>query len=193
MNSQRTSRLCWPVNVLHRYTRMQGVTALPTRDTEDARQIFTHAMISLNLPTYEVRITQKDGKKYIYDFLRRRFIALTPEEWVRQNFTHFLVEHKGYPAALLANEVKLNVCGVTRRCDTVLYHREAGRPRLVIEYKAPEVAITQKVFNQISSYNSVFRADYLIVSNGLAHYCCQLDYSDLSVHFLPDIPDYSEL
>ena len=150
-------------------------------------------MAQLNLPAYNAKIAQRNGKNAIYDFLRRRYINLTPEEWVRQHFTHFLVEHKGYPAALMANEVGLNVGGVMRRCDTVIYHRDGGRPRVIVEYKAPEITITQEVFNQISSYNSVFRADYLIVSNGINHYCCHMNYELGTVEFLQDIPLYDEL
>lgn len=150
-------------------------------------------MIPLNLPAADIKITERDGRTAIYDFLRRRYLTLTPEEWVRQHFTHFLVEHKGFPAALLANEVSLNVGGVARRCDTVLYRREGGLPRLIVEYKAPSVAITQQVFNQISSYNSVLHADYLIVSNGLQHYCCRIDYQKRTFRFLPDIPAYADL
>lgn len=150
-------------------------------------------MKTLNLPAFDIRLAQKNGKKMIYDFLRRRYITLTPEEWVRQHFTHFLVEHKHYPAALIANEVGLDVGGVNRRCDTVLFHREGGRPRLIVEYKAPSIPITQEVFNQICSYNSVLRADYLIVSNGISHYCCHIDYQQNAVQFLRDIPAYEEL
>ena len=151
-------------------------------------------MISLNLPNFNIKLRQRDdGQTEILDFLRQRYIRLTPEEWVRQHFTHFLVEHKHYPAGLLGNEVSLNVNGVERRCDSVLFNREGGNPRMIIEYKAPSVRITQKVFTQISSYNSVLYADYLIVSNGLDHYICHINYSDLSIHFLPEIPDYAEL
>ena len=151
-------------------------------------------MISLNLPNFNIKLRQRDdGQTEILDFLRQRYIRLTPEEWVRQHFTHFLVEHKHYPAGLLGNEVSLNVNGVERRCDSVLFNREGGNPRMIIEYKAPSVRITQKVFMQISSYNSVLHADYLIVSNGLDHYICRINYSDLSIHFLPEIPDYAEL
>ncbi len=151
-------------------------------------------MISLNLPNFNIKLRQRDnGQTEILDFLRQRYIRLTPEEWVRQHFTHFLVEHKHYPAGLLGNEVSLNVNGVERRCDSVLFNREGGNPRMIIEYKAPSVRITQKVFTQISSYNSVLHADYLIVSNGLDHYICHINYSDLSIHFLPEIPDYAEL
>ncbi|MBB3702555.1 type I restriction enzyme HsdR N-terminal domain-containing protein [Alloprevotella rava] len=151
-------------------------------------------MISLNLPNFDIKLRQQDnGQTEIFDFLRQRYIRLTPEEWVRQHFTHFLVEHKHYPAGLLGNEVSLNVNGVERRCDSVLFNREGGNPRMIIEYKAPSIRITQKVFTQINSYNSVLHADYLIVSNGLDHYICRINYSDLSILFLPEIPDYTEL
>lgn len=151
-------------------------------------------MISLNLPNFDIKLRQReDGQTEIFDFLRQRYIRLTPEEWVRQHFTHFLIEHKHYPAGLLGNEISLSVNGVIRRCDSVLFKREGGSPLLIIEYKAPNVRITQKVFTQISSYNSVLHANYLIVSNGLNHYICRMDYTDLSMHFLSDIPDYTEL
>lgn len=151
-------------------------------------------MTPLNLPPYEISLRPgAAGRTEIYDFLRRRFVTLTPEEWVRQHFTHYLVDHKGYPAALLANEVSLNVGGAARRCDSVLFDKNGGRPRLIVEYKAPEVKITQEVFTQISSYNSVLHADYLLVSNGLSHYACRISYTDMSVSFLPDIPDFSAL
>lgn len=150
-------------------------------------------MQQLNLPPFDIKVTQRDGHTTIYDFLRHRYLRLTPEEWVRQHFTHFLVEHKGYPTALLANEVTINVNGVARRCDSVLYNATGGMPRMIIEYKAPHIPITQAVFQQIYSYNSVLRADYLIVSNGVNHYCCHVDYNDMRVDFLKDIPNYIEL
>ncbi len=150
-------------------------------------------MIPLNLPPYAIKIAEKNGRTAVFDPLRRRYVCLTPEEWVRQHFTNYLISHKGYPAALLANEVSLCVGGASRRCDSVLYHHTGGRPRVIIEYKAPSVAITQAVFTQIASYNSVLRADYLIVSNGLAHYCCRIDYNTANVEYLTEIPDYSDL
>lgn len=150
-------------------------------------------MQPLNLPPYNIKTRCVGGQTQVFDFLRRRYVRLTPEEWVRQHFCHFLVEQKGFPAALLANEVTIDVGGVARRCDSVLYHPVGGRPRVIVEYKAPSVAITQGVFQQIYSYNSVLRADYLIVSNGLTHYCCFVDYQKLAVDFLEDIPNYSEL
>lgn len=150
-------------------------------------------MVSLNLPPFQPRILQRGEYAEIYDFLRRRYVRLTPEEWVRQHFTHFLVERKGYPAALTANEVTVNVGGVARRADTVVYRREGGVPHVIVEYKAPQVGITQHVFQQIYAYNSVLRADYLMVSNGLSHYACRIDYAERRVEFLQDIPAYTEL
>ena len=150
-------------------------------------------MISLNLPTFQIKTTHRNGRTQIYDFLRRRYVTLTPEEWVRQHFTHFLVDHLGYPAAWLGNEVTIDVGVVARRCDTVLYRREGGTPRLIVEYKAPDIPISERVFNQISAYNSVLRADYLIVSNGVEHYCCHLDYVHRTAEFLPGIPRHAEL
>ena len=132
-------------------------------------------MQQLNLPPFNIKVAEREGQTTIYDFLRHRYLRLTPEEWVRQHFTHFLVEHKGYPTALLANEVTIDVNGVARRCDSVLYKAAGGMPRMIIEYKAPHIHITQSVFQQIYSYNSVLRADYLIVSNGINHYCCHVD------------------
>jgi hypothetical protein len=93
----------------------------------------------------------------------------------------------------MTNEVTIDVGGVSRRSDTVLYRREGGTPRMIIEYKAPDVEITQEVFNQISSYNSVLHAEYLVVSNGLRHFCCHLDYESQQYRFLPEIPAYSDL
>lgn len=150
-------------------------------------------MQALNLPPFAFKTTQTEGHTAIFDFIRKRYIRLTPEEWVRQHFTHFLVEHKGYPMALMANEITVNISGVARRCDTVLYHRLGGLPRMIIEYKAPTIAITQKVFQQICAYNSVLHAQYLIVSNGITHYCCRMDYEHMSVEYLTDIPCYQDL
>lgn len=119
-------------------------------------------------------------------------MALTPEEWVRQHFVHFLIEHKGYPAGLMANEIQIRLNGTKKRCDTVLYDRSLT-PRMIVEYKAPDVEITQAVFDQITRYNMVLRVEYLVVTNGVRHYCCRIDYSVMTCRFLPDIPFYSDL
>ena len=149
-------------------------------------------MLELNLPSFERKVMMKDGKPAIFDVIRRQYVALTPEEWVRQHFVHFLIDHKGYPQALMANEVQLKHNGMSRRCDTVVYDR-ALKPRVIVEYKAPTVNITQQVFEQICRYNMVLLVDYLIVSNGLAHYCCKVDYTTRTYQFLSEVPDYAQI
>lgn len=149
-------------------------------------------MFELNLPPFDVKISSEGEKKRIFDVIRRRYVALTPEEWVRQHFVHFLAAEKGYPLSLMANEVQLKLNGMSRRCDTVVYDRTLT-PRVIVEYKAPTVEITQKVFDQISRYNRVLRVDFLIVSNGLTHYCCRINYASQGYTFLPDIPKYEEI
>ena len=147
-------------------------------------------MQELNLPPFDSKVMMKDGKPAILDIIRRQYVALTPEEWVRQHFVHFLIEHKGYPQSLMANEVQLKLNGMSRRCDTVVYDRTL-KPRIIVEYKAPTVNITQQVFDQICRYNMVLQVDYLIVSNGISHYCCKIDYATHTYTFLKDIPDYT--
>lgn len=149
-------------------------------------------MTRLNLPPFEIKLRGTKAQPQIFDILRKKYIALTPEEWVRQHFVHFLVEHKGYPAALMGNEIQLKVGEKTLRADSVLYSRDL-KPRMIIEYKAPHIPITQKVFDQISIYNMLLHVDYLVVSNGLQHYICKMDYNDKKYLFLEDIPDYEEL
>ncbi|MBR6621686.1 MAG: type I restriction enzyme HsdR N-terminal domain-containing protein [Bacteroides sp.] len=149
-------------------------------------------MLSLNLPPFDVKMQQRNGKNFIFDPLRRKYISLTPEEWVRQHFIHFLTNYKGYPKGLLANEIQLNLNGTKKRCDTVLFNKDLSA-RMIIEYKAPNIEITQAVFDQITRYNMVLKVEYLIVSNGIHHYCCHIDYSTMQYTFLPDIPTYSEL
>lgn len=149
-------------------------------------------MTRLNLPPFEIKLRGTKTRPQIFDILRKKYIALTPEEWVRQHFVHFLVEHKGYPASLMANEIQLKVGEKTLRADSVLYSRDL-KPRMIIEYKAPHIPITQKVFDQISIYNMLLHVDYLVVSNGLQHYICKMDYNDKKYLFLEDIPDYEEL
>ena len=149
-------------------------------------------MTRLNLPPFEIKLRGTKAQPQIFDILRKKYIALTPEEWVRQHFVHFLVEHKGYPAALMANEIQLKVGEKTLRADSVLYSRDL-KPGMIIEYKAPHIPITQKVFDQISIYNMLLHVDYLVVSNGLQHYICKMDYNDKKYLFLEDIPDYEEL
>lgn len=149
-------------------------------------------MLSLNLPAFDAKITVRDGNNVIFDPIRHRYVALTPEEWVRQHFVNFLIVHKGYPRELMANEVPITLNGTRKRCDTVLYKRDLTA-RMIMEYKAPDVAITQAVFNQIMRYNMVLRVEYLVISNGIQHYCCQMDYIKNRYLFLRDIPDYKQI
>jgi hypothetical protein len=148
--------------------------------------------MEINLPRYEIKFREQFGKRQIFDFLRRKYVALTPEEWVRQHFVHYLVSQKGYPKGLLANEVELVVGKKKLRCDTLLYNRVL-KPQMIIEYKSPEIELTQRVFNQITVYNFLLHVEYLIVSNGRQHYCCRMDYDQRSYQFLRDIPDYAVL
>lgn len=149
-------------------------------------------MIPLNLPSYAIKIRKEDDHEQILDILRRKYVALTPEEWVRQHFIHYLIEHKHFPATLLANEVKLQVGDKVLRADSVLYSTTL-QPRMIIEYKAPHISITQKTFDQISTYNLLLHADYLVVSNGIRHYICRMDYEQQKYVFLEDIPEYKKL
>jgi hypothetical protein len=146
----------------------------------------------LNLPPADLTLSHADGHATVLDPLRRRFVRLTPEEWVRQHFVHFLIHHKGYPAGLLGNEVSLTLNGMSRRCVTVLYGRDR-QPRMIVEYKAPSVPLTQKVFDQIYRYNITLRVEWLIVSNGLQHVVCHLNLEQGTCDFLPQVPDFSSL
>ena len=149
-------------------------------------------MIPLNLPSFNIKLQGTRERPRVFDILRRRYVALTPEEWVRQNFIHYLIESLNYPATLLANEMRLQVGQKQLRADSVLFDTEL-KPRMIIEYKAPNIAITQKVFDQISAYNLMLHADYLIVSNGMRHYCCKMDYDNNRYLFMDHIPKYEEI
>ena len=149
-------------------------------------------MVQLNIPPYQIRVKETGGRKQIFDILRRKYVALTPEEWVRQHFIHYLIEHKNYPAPLLANEVPLQIGEKRMRADSVLYDNQL-HPRIIIEYKAPNITLTQKVFDQITVYNLLLHVDYLIVSNGMTTYICKMDYEKQTYKFLETIPNYENI
>ena len=149
-------------------------------------------MVQLNLPPYQIRVKETGGRKQIFDILRRKYVALTPEEWVRQHFIHYLIEHKNYPTSLLANEVPLQIGEKRMRADSVLYDNQL-HPRIIIEYKAPNITLTQKVFDQITVYNLLLHVDYLIVSNGMTTYICKMDYEKQTYKFLETIPNYENI
>lgn len=149
-------------------------------------------MKKLNLPSADIRLKDFDGATKIFDPLRKKWVTLTPEEWVRQHFCAWLKGELGYPASLISNEIGITVNGTRKRCDTVIFNRE-GNPRIIVEYKAPEITITQDVFDQIVRYNMALHAEYLVVSNGLNHFCCKIDYTSNSFHFIRYLPSFKEL
>lgn len=146
----------------------------------------------LNLPHYSFRIKEKLEKKLIFDVFRRRWVSLTPEEWVRQNFARYLTEEKHFPVALVAIERSLRINQHDFRTDIVLFSK-SGNPLVVVECKAPEVKISQQTFDQIARYNLELRVSYLIVTNGINHYCCRFDQQQLNYIFLAEMPDYREI
>ena len=147
---------------------------------------------TLNLPPFEPNIRINPDTKFeeIFDPQRRKFVKLTPEEWVRQNFVHYLIDGLGYPQGRLQNELPIRVGRMEKRCDTVIFNRE-GAPALIVEYKAPTVRLTQKVFDQIVRYNFALQVEYLMVSNGLQHYCCHLNRQLNRFEFLRELPQWS--
>jgi len=146
-------------------------------------------MLQLNLPEYSFRIKKQDEKLLIFDSQRKRYVSLTPEEWVRQHFIRFLIEEKGYPAAYLAIEKQLSMNGMKKRCDAILYNRHA-LPILIIELKAPNVAITQSTFDQVAVYNAKLKVNYFMISNGIEHYCCKTNTETAQYEFFSEIPNY---
>jgi hypothetical protein len=147
----------------------------------------------LNLPEYPFRIRDLNlKKKQIFDENRKRFVALTPEEWVRQNFLKFLLTEKNYPQSLISVESSLKLFKRKKRTDIIVYDKQ-GKPLLIVECKAPEVIIDQNVFDQIVRYNMALQVNYLILTNGMYHYSCIIDYVHQSYLFLKEIPDYQDL
>jgi len=146
----------------------------------------------LNFPAIEIR-TKTEGKlTLIFDVVRKKYVALTPEEWVRQHLIHYLVSEKGYPATLISVETPLKYARVNKRCDVLVSDRN-GQPLMLAECKAPKVAITQKVFEQIAVYNLSFQAPCLLATNGMQHYCLSAATESAPACFLNEVPDYAEL
>ncbi|MEA2041576.1 MAG: type I restriction enzyme HsdR N-terminal domain-containing protein [Bacteroidota bacterium] len=147
--------------------------------------------MQLNLPKYKLSIKTKEEKSYVFDIIRKKYIVLTPEEWVRQNFLHYLLEEKQFPKGLTTVEQRLKFHGMDRRADIATY-TNAGKILVVTECKAPKIKITQKTFDQIARYNMVLKAKYLLVTNGLSHYCCRYTADD-EYTFLKEIPNYKSI
>lgn len=146
-------------------------------------------MQKLNLPQFDFRLKKEGEKHYIFDDIRKKFILLTPEEWVRQNFIRFLIEDKNYPRSLMAVEKQITINSKLFRFDLVGYQR-SGQPFLIAEFKAPGVKITQQAFDQVVRYNMALKVKLVIVSNGLQHFVCAIDYNNSSYNFLKEIPGF---
>ena len=149
-------------------------------------------MQELNLPKYPIKIKEEKGERYIFDAIRKKYLKLQPEEWVRQNFIQYLIQEKSYPASLIEIEKGLKVNTLQKRADVVINSTQ-GKPLVLIECKAPKVKVTQETFEQVARYNTVFKVPYLIVTNGLAHYFCVINFENNSFEFLEEIPDFKEL
>ncbi len=148
-------------------------------------------MQKLNLPEYAFRTKTEEGKSFIFDDIRKKFVVLTPEEWVRQNFIQYLKKEKKYPDSLMAVEKQIMVNGKQRRFDLLVYLRN-GQPHLMVEFKAPNVKIAQEAFDQVVRYNMALRVERVVVSNGLQHFACEIDYINNSYTYLKEIPAFCE-
>ncbi|WP_026915467.1 type I restriction enzyme HsdR N-terminal domain-containing protein [Christiangramia portivictoriae] len=146
-------------------------------------------MQKLNFPSYSFRFKNNQNKVAVFDDLRKKFIILTPEEWVRQHTVKFLEKEKNYPLSLINVEKQLKIAGLTKRYDVVVFEPE-GNIHIIVECKAPKIKITQDTFDQIARYNLSLKANYLMVTNGLEHYFCQMDYEKQTYIFLTELPEY---
>lgn len=149
-------------------------------------------MQTLNLPEYPFKLKEENKKTKIFDEIRREYFVLTPEEWVRQHIVRYLIDIKSFPKGLIALEKGLILNGLRKRADILVYDR-TGKPILMVECKAPEVKIDQSVFEQIGRYNIKMKLPYLMVSNGIEHYCAKVDFINAKISFLENIPNYEEL
>ncbi|MEM5540416.1 MULTISPECIES: type I restriction enzyme HsdR N-terminal domain-containing protein [unclassified Olleya] len=148
-------------------------------------------MQELNFPKFVFRFKNNENKVSIFDVIRKRFMVLQPEEWVRQHCVHYLIEVKKYPISLINVEKELKVNDLKKRYDIVIFNTD-GSIHLIVECKAPKIEIKQNTFDQIARYNLALNATYLMVTNGINHYYCSMDFKAEQYHFLKDIPDYQE-
>ena len=146
-------------------------------------------MLKLSFPNYEFRLKKIDEKRFIFDEIRKKYIELTAEEWVRQNCIKFLINEKKYKSQLIAIEKKIILNNLTKRFDIIAYDNN-GDPNLLVECKAPNIAVRQETFDQILTYNRVINSKYLMITNGIIHYYCKIDNIDNKINFLKDIPNY---
>lgn len=146
-------------------------------------------MEKLNFPTFNLLVKSKENKTFIFDSLRKKWLILSPEEWVRQNCIRYLIEFKGYPLGLIQVEKKLKVNKIEKRYDIIVYNRD-GAINLIVECKRPSVPITQKTFDQIAQYNLSLNSNYLMITNGVYHYYYQMDFEQKKYIFLNDLPSF---
>ena len=146
-------------------------------------------MQNLNLPAFDYQLKSNENKTLIFDIIRKKYVVLTPEEWVRQHFVNYLISIKNYPVSLIAIEKQIQLHKVTKRFDILIFSN-IGKPYILIECKATNVQIGQNTFDQIARYNSEIDAEFLIVTNGLDHFCCQMDFDSKKYIFLNSIPDF---
>ena len=149
-------------------------------------------MQKLNFPDFSFRFKNSENKVLVFDEIRKKFIVLTPEEWVRIHVVQFLIVEKNYPKSLINVEKVIKINGLTKRYDVVVFQPD-GNIFLVVECKQPNILINQTVFDQIARYNLILKANYLMVTNGLNHYFCQMDFEKESYLFLNDIPKYNTI
>jgi type I site-specific restriction endonuclease len=147
---------------------------------------------NLNFPKYDFKLKKSNNSIQIFDSIRKKWIAITPEEWVRQHIIQYLILEKKYPISLIAVEMAINVNQTAKRCDIVLFNRDA-KPLVIVECKAPSVELTQKTFDQAAVYNLTLMVDYLLITNGINHYFCKVDFVNKKYDFVKEIPSFEEL
>lgn len=148
--------------------------------------------VALNLPPYPFKLHQKDDLVFIFDELRKKELVLTPEEWVRQHFVQFLIVQKKYPKTLIKLEGGLKLNKLQKRTDILIFDKN-GQAAVLVECKATSIKITQDVFDQAARYNMIHKVRYLVVSNGLEHFYCQINYENNSYQFLEELPNYQDI
>jgi len=147
---------------------------------------------NLNFPKYDFKLKKSNNSIQIFDTIRRKWVALTPEEWVRQHMIQYLISEKQYPQSLFSVEMPITVNQTAKRCDIVLFNHEA-KPLVIVECKAPSVELTQKTFDQAAVYNLTLLTHYLLITNGINHYFCMVDFENKKYSFMKDIPSFNEL
>ena len=147
--------------------------------------------VQLNFPNYPFRIQQDENQTYIFDEIRKKFLVLTPEEWVRQHLVQYLIKEKGYPRSLIKLEGGLKLNALQKRTDIVVFNN-SGQKVLMVECKAPSIKLTQLVFDQIARYNIIHQVPLLMVSNGLQHLACIINIQEKTYQFVEDLPHFSK-